>query len=75
MRNRFSSDDCVSVTKDSKDGRVLTGSYLSKQTRRLFDDQEKSPPATIAGNDDPPEDGHEDSSFLTELNGDSVEED
>ena len=75
MRNRFSSDDCITVTKGSGDGRVLSGSYLSRQTRRLFDDQEKSPPATIARNDDPPEDGHEDSSFLPELNSDSDEED
>lgn len=75
MKNRFSLDDCIIVTKGSEDGRVFTGSYLSRQTRRLFDDQEKSPPATIARNDDPPEDGHEDSSFLTELNSDSDEED
>ena len=76
MRNRFSSDDCITVTKGSKDGRVHTGGHLGRQTRRLFDDQERSPPpAMIARNDDLPEDGHEDSSFLTELNSDSDEQD
>ena len=74
MRTRFSSDDCITVKKGSEDGRVLTSNHLSRHTRRLFAAQEKSP-ATIPPNDDRPEDGHEDSSFLTELNSDSDEED
>ena len=75
MRNRFSSDDCIVLRKGSEDGRVFTGNYLNRQTRRLFDAQEESPGASPQDGQAPEDDHEEGLSLLPDIKGDSDEED
>ena len=74
MRNHFSPDDCITVKGDSEDGRVLTGSYLKRHTRQLFDAQNKLP-ATVSQDEPAPEDTQEEgSSLLPDITSESDEE-
>ena len=74
MRTYFSSDDSITVKSGSEDERVLTGNYLKRHTRQLFDAQDKSPD-TISGDEHAPEHSQEEgSSLLPDIQNDLDEE-